>query len=559
MKNESIKNLKDVLKENLRLLNVEKEIKTNEDKKNPNNSVTKEILSSKTPSSNRILVTEDELDVTLVDLKSYDPSKKFLRKIRKILHTEIRDWVLFPFQKKQTKFNLKTIQNIEKIYSELDGLYYKSDTTFAELYKKIEKANAELEEVLLDSNAEFSKRLDNTNTEINQKIDTANTELTQKIEKEISFQNKIFEIESSIRKYYEIILERPPDEQEIRYYLFRISKQGLKIDDVDQILRNSSEYRKLQEGKIFLEKYRQRIKKPIFIFGVPRTGTTLLHSILCAHDQLAWFSNQDIKNWITDLEHYQIYDYYKWLKSAKKKIPMNEEALLVFGKRLGSGLKQFGHPPKGTTKIPIEGEIFWRKYFGSEYVKDISIDKKILLAKDLLETIENQSKTRFVCKAPNNSMRLFAIQKIFPDAQFINIIRDPRAVVNSMLQRYKEEGKFQPNIQIKNMASYANLDLIGKFSTLYKEVTESIYEFMIKNPDNLLNIKYDDLLREPFKEVNKVIKFCDLEERNPKEIMPPLRKNTNEKWKKNLTKEDQKRIFEIVEPALEKMNYPYKL
>jgi len=552
MENDSVKkiklkNLKDVLIENLRIHNEKKlqsTSKTIESHASEQN-INPEQNEPKKPPYKRISVSEEELDVMQLELKDLNAGKKSLKSIRKSLHKEIRDWVLSPFQRKQTDFNRKTFQNFTQAFTELDYSSKRIDANLKKIW-------------------DLQTKIDSTKNEIDQKLASSESKLEQKVvdivdKKSKSVFSSNIALESSLRESYSKLLERNPDEVGFRFYLNKIKSDELDLADFEKILRNSPEYTYLEEGKKILKKIVLQIKKPIFIIGVPRTGTTLLHSILCAHDHLAWFSNQDIKNWISDLEHFQIYDYYKWLKSTKKKIPMNEEALLVFGKRLGSGLKQFGHPPKGTSKIPIEGEIFWRKHFGSEYVKDISIDKKIMLAKSLLETIENQSKTRFVCKAPNNSMRLFAIQKIFPDALFINIIRDPRAVVNSMLQRYKEEGKFQPDIQIKNKASYANLDLIEKFSTLYKEVTESIYEFMIKNSDNFLNIKYDDLIMDPVNEVNKVIKFCELEDRNPKKMMPPLRKKTNEKWKKNLTKEDEKRIFEIVEPALEKMNYPYKL
>jgi len=573
MKEKSIKNLKDILKENLRLLDKEKKVKLIEDKNFQYNtiSVSEELPSSK-PSYHRLPVSEEELDVTQLELKSYSASKKILRRGRKTLHKEIRDWIVFPLQQKQTKFNLKTIQNITEIFSEIDYGSERIDINVRNIQaiqatlnssmdgvdRKIQAIQATLNSSMDGINQKIQAiqaTLNSSIDGINQKIDTINS----KIDKEILLSRKNFEIEYSIKKSFTSILEREPNEEEIRYYFNLIQSGQIELEDLENVLRKSDEYRNLDEGNEILKKILLLIKKPIFIIGVPRTGTTLLHSILCAHDQLAWFSHQDIKNWISDLEHHQIYDYYNWLKSTKKKIPMTEEALLVFGKRLGYGLKQFGHPPKGTTKIPIEGEIFWRKYFGSEYVRNIPLDKKILLAKDLLETIKKQSKPRFVCKAPQNSMRLFAIKKIFSDAKFINVSRDPRAVVNSMLQRNKEEGKWKPNIQIKNKTSYASLDLVGKFSTLYKEVTESIYEFMIKNPDNFITVEYEDLISDPVKVVNKVIKFCELDERNPKKLMPPIRKNTIEKWKKNLTKEDQKRIFEIAEPALQKMNYTYHI
>ena len=63
------------------------------------------------------------------------------------------------------------------------------------------------------------------------------------------------------------------------------------------------------------------------------------------------------------------------------------------------------------------------------------METKISLAKEISQTIKKQRKERFINKAPNNSMRLFALVTLFPDAKFINVARDPREVISSMITR----------------------------------------------------------------------------------------------------------------------------
>src|SRR5579885_2147914 len=48
----------------------------------------------------------------------------------------------------------------------------------------------------------------------------------------------------------------------------------------------------------FIEKYLMRVdltgievKKPIFLLGLPRSGTTMLQDLCCTHPQLAYFTN----------------------------------------------------------------------------------------------------------------------------------------------------------------------------------------------------------------------------------------------------------------------------
>jgi len=380
MENDSVKkiklkNLKDVLIENLRIHNEKKlqsTSKTIESHASEQN-INPEQNEPKKPPYNRISVSEEELDVMQLELKDLNAGKKSLKSIRKSLHKEIRDWVLSPFQRKQTDFNRKTFQNFTQAFTELDYSSERIDVNLKKIWDlqtKIDSTKNEIDQSILENKTKLDQKLDSTTTNLQQKLDSTKNEIDQKLaSSESKLEQKVVDIvdkksksvfgsnialESSLRESYSKLLERNPDEVGFRFYLNKIKSDELDLADFEKILRNSPEYRYLEEGKKILKKIVLQIKKPIFIIGVPRTGTTLLHSILCAHDHLAWFSNQDIKNWISDLEHFQIYDYYKWLKSTKKKIPMNEEALLVFGKRLGSGLKQFGHPPKGTSKIPIE-------------------------------------------------------------------------------------------------------------------------------------------------------------------------------------------------------------
>jgi len=660
-----LENLKEVISENLRILN---EDDPKDNLKNQNSPLEQNFNldepAPKSPAYQRQEIPEEEFDVTELELKNINFGKKILRGIRKTLHREIRHWIVYPFQKKQTNFNQKTVQNFSQTFNEIDyqseridqnarklqGLKNKIDEIPTEVDKKIDLSNQELDQKLDSTSSELNQKLDSTSSELNQKLDSTSSELNQKLDstssdltqkldttksdltqkldttksdliqkldsntseldqkldttksdltqklettkseldqkldttqsevvksidsiepkiKSVLDENntaqlkKYLEIQSDITKIYLSNLERSPDKDGLQYYLNQILNNKLKISDLEKLLRNSEEYRIIQKRNKLVKKYCSQIKEPIFIFGVPRTGTTMLHSIICAHKKLAWFCHTDINEWISDEQKYQYEKYFGWLKSKKKKIPMSEETLFVFGKRLGKGLKEFGHPPKGTSKIPIEGEIFWRKYFGENYVKDISVEQKIQLVKNLSELITEQSKPRFVGKAPNHSIRLFALKKIFPDSKFINVARDPRAVISSMLQRLETEGKFEPGIPIQNKSNFDDGDLVAKFATLYKEVTDAIFEFSkAKNSNSFITIFYEDLMADPTKITKQIIKFCGLDKpKSIKRMMPPIRKGTLKKWTKILSPDDEKKIFDIVGPSLKKMKYPYKL
>ena len=163
LKKTELKNIKETLTENLRILNKQNTIESIEETNFQSNDsfIVRNFIPSKYPSSNWIHVSDEEVDVTQLDLKSYDLGKKILRQPRKILHTEIRNWILFPFQQKQTRFNSKSIQNIIKIYFEIDELYKKINTTILEINHKIDSSNTELTRVVGKADTELSKKIEN--------------------------------------------------------------------------------------------------------------------------------------------------------------------------------------------------------------------------------------------------------------------------------------------------------------------------------------------------------------------------------------------------------------
>jgi len=298
------------------------------------------------------------------------------------------------------------------------------------------------------------------------------------------------------------------------------------------------------------------IKKPIFIIGVPRTGSTLLYNILCLHPELAWFSTENFPEWASEEEKVNMKKHFFDLKKNNKKIPVTEESLFVFGKDWEEGLSQTKVHPD-LKKIPIEGEFFWRKYLGDKYTRSISDGKKQEIISELEKLIKEQQKSRFLNKAPQNTMRLFAIQNIFSDAKFVNLIRDPHPVVSSMLQLYKKEGHWDPGI-IFDKKKIEKLDLIEQFAWIYNEMTEEIYEFSLIYKKNFITVAYEDLISKSEEIILKILNFCELEIPENFNNMIPKIKSDRERWKENLTKQQQKIIFNMTKKSIKKMNYPYK-
>ena len=292
------------------------------------------------------------------------------------------------------------------------------------------------------------------------------------------------------------------------------------------------------------------IVKPIFIVGVPRSGTTILYRILCRHPQSGWFSDLDLQDWMTNERKRYVTNYYTKLKQQKNKIPVSEETVLVFG------AKQ--RPIEGTSRVPIEAATFWQTFL--DYAgKNISENRKDKIKTVIYKKLEIQDKPRFVNKSLYLNTRLTDLKEIFPDAKFINVVRDPRAVISSAIVRYKKEGYFDFGASLKIQSELSNEDLIQQLSLAYREIFDSINEFSYQEMNkNLMTVKYEEFCLNPKEVIFKILQFCELEiPTSIEEIIPKIRE-VSKKWEKNLTKSDQKNIFDILKMSLKKTDLNYK-
>lgn len=157
-------------------------------------------------------------------------------------------------------------------------------------------------------------------------------------------------------------------------------------------------------------------------------------------------------------------------------------------------------------------------------------------------------------------MRLRELRQIFPDAKFINIVRDPRAVISSAMGRKHREGYFDFGVSNKNKSKLNDNDFIQQSSLAYKQITNAIYKFSVQEKNvNFLTIKYEDLYSHPKEIILNILQFCELEIPPSIEDMIPKIRETRKKWEENLTVMDQKKISDILKTSLQKMKYPYKL
>ena len=260
--------------------------------------------------------------------------------------------------------------------------------------------------------------------------------------------------------------------------------------------------------------------KPILIIGAPGSGTTLLYQTLCSHRDLAYITHNMLR---------------AGLRKHGRLVGDRRKALFL--------LHNLIHRDPAST-LPHEADAFWMTYFGyydyrteNDYTEEMAayFRKKVTQVQDLW------SRPRFVNKNLQNSFRVRLLNLVFPDAKFIHIIRDGRAVAFSLLNK-KDLGATSPILLI------GFKDILGdkyqhKRSELYnygiawKEYVTRAREASAAAQGRYYEVRYENLVREPHNELRRIIDFCELEWYSKFEEKIPSTQNMNEKWKHKASKE----------------------
>lgn len=262
--------------------------------------------------------------------------------------------------------------------------------------------------------------------------------------------------------------------------------------------------------------------KTIFIVGVGRSGTSLLHSALNSHNQITLPPETHfVRTYIAGNND---------IRKLKKKI-INDKYL----KRLDLDLKKL-----------VANSSSLENFYKSL----------------LMEYMRKENKMIVGDKDPKNIEYLKLIHSMFPKTSLIHIFRDPRAVISS---RKKAKWSKNRNIMQHMLAYKAQLLYCMKIGRkLFSNYYEIRYEDLVLNPSEELKklcthigVDFDENMLEFYKNSHKV---AEGEETLWKEnIFNPIMKQNIHKWEKNLTKKEINLINVCLSNEIELLGYKRSL
>ena len=258
--------------------------------------------------------------------------------------------------------------------------------------------------------------------------------------------------------------------------------------------------------------------KPIFIVGVGRSGTSMLQSMLNAHKDISFPPE-------THFIRYYLAKNYNF-NSVKHKLLED----------------------KNLTKLNID---LVGLVNASKNLKDFYIS--------LLNSYLNLKDKRFVGdKDPKNLEHLKVIKENFSNSFIIHIYRDPRAVIASRLKAKWSMDKpfWQHLLAYKAQLTYGR-DVGGRIFENYLEIK---YEDLLNHPErelskitNKLGLDFDNGMLEYYQKADEVIVGEEIEWK--KNLYRPIMKGNVDKWKNELTSNQIKTIEVVLGKEMKLLGY----
>jgi len=242
-------------------------------------------------------------------------------------------------------------------------------------------------------------------------------------------------------------------------------------------------------------------QSPIFIIGFWRSGTTYLHNLMCQDPNHAFVSTYQ-----SIFPSHSLVNSF-WMKKLATMAMPNERP--VDKVRLNMDFPQEEEMALGNMqKLSFYNVFYFPNHFkeyaqNALYFKDVQQEEIDKWKDEYLLTIKKSmimtGGKRFVSKNPPNTFRIPLLLKIFPNARFIYIYRNPYKVLSSinlfMRQVIKGVGFQEPDtLELEN-----NLCMLFKQSLKKYELDKSLIP-----QKNLYEIEYNTLVKDPIQSINDI-------------------------------------------------------
>lgn len=273
------------------------------------------------------------------------------------------------------------------------------------------------------------------------------------------------------------------------------------------------------------------IDRPTLVVGVDHSGTSILYRMLARHPDLGWFSQYSLRD---------------------GSFPGRIGAPVVSGwvNRVGRRLVDFTWRKKERwlRPEPREGIGIWRRLiprndellYASDCADELAERVRDVVASDL----RAWRLERMLFKAPYLTRAVLLLDRIFPDALFLHIVRDGKAVALSNRQRIAEEKGLTRREALCRSAEY------------WVETLDYLEECARQLGPRLRTIRYEEFCLDVRGSLEAAFGYFGLDpDAAPLEQVPRTLVPTNDGWLRRCSARDRELLDDILGVSLLRWGY----
>ncbi|MFC1785872.1 sulfotransferase [Candidatus Neomarinimicrobiota bacterium] len=292
-----------------------------------------------------------------------------------------------------------------------------------------------------------------------------------------------------------------------------------------------------------------KVIKPIFFIGMGSSGSSIIFDTFMQHRGLAFFSQYCSKKYVKSPQLTALHRFFCNYR------PKNAHNL--------SYLKKLTPTSRESYKL-------WKYLCGNKFpnsfLRNIKAthEEKTKTKNYISKLLFYQGKNRFATKL-TGPPRIEFLTSIFEDIVFIDIIRDPRAVVNSLLNVDFRKIKslttpyWDDSLADKDEIEWNKFDrsAISLAALEWRSVYRLTKLELNKVEPNYMRIKYEDFIDSPQNTLKTILKFVGLDYTYDadKFIKKTNFFSTNHKFRDNLSVTDINTINSICEKEIDELGY----
>ncbi len=295
-------------------------------------------------------------------------------------------------------------------------------------------------------------------------------------------------------------------------------------------------------------------REPVFVLGAPRSGTSLLYKVLCLHDEAAWVSNYHRRvpgrpqvNVVNRLS--------RAMPGPRRRVWFGQDSnAYVFGDRR----RPLAHR---LFPMPVEGEtVFtWAGLTEDPALARPAAERDRAIRRNLRSVVRWGGGRVLVNKRIGHNRRVPLLTSAFPGARFVHVVRDGRAVAASLetVDWWQDSRLWWYGGTPRQWAEEGRDPWEACARHWVEEVGVVSRSLSAVSPDAVLQVRYEDLVADPARALDRVRDFTGLRpDQRWEEQWRRLRfPDRNERWRRLLGPDEQDRVTAVQGTLLRSLGY----